>query len=364
MDFEMWAGLIALLVLVLVGVPVVFAFAASAAFGLYFVFGGFEPVVNLLQQSAISGIKDYNFVVIPLFTVMGMLIAHCGAAGDLFSVVNRMLKGIPGRLAVATVGGNAIFAAVTGVGVAAAAAFSHVAYPVMRENRYSRSFAVGCIAGSSVLGLLIPPSVFMIVWAILTEQSVGTLFAAGVFPGIVLAALYVVYCVVYAKLFPKAAPELADDAPQVLPLSRRQVMGSLAVGVLIVITLGGIWLGYFTPTEGSAVGLLGAAILAIGKGMRLEGLFKAFFDRCYYDVLDELNGRPYGLLIAAGSDGQGAVRQAEKICTGWRLQPVAPASIVLTHAQTAQAIAAPKNIKPDERALCEELGGTVAALLL
>ena len=173
MDFEMWAGLIALLVLVLVGVPVVFAFAASAAFGLYFVFGGFEPVVNLLQQSAISGIKDYNFVVIPLFTVMGMLIAHCGAAGDLFSVVNRMLKGIPGRLAGATVGGNAIFAAVTGVGVAAAAAFSHVAYPVMRENRYSRSFAVGCIAGSSVLGLLIPPSVFMIVWAILTEQSVG-----------------------------------------------------------------------------------------------------------------------------------------------------------------------------------------------
>ena len=81
-------------------------------------------------------------------------------------------------------------------------------------------------------------------------------------------------------------------------------------------------------------------------------------------MLDELNGRPYGLLIAAGSDGQGAVRQAEKICTGWRLQPVAPASIVLTHAQTAQAIAAPKNIKPDERALCEELGGTVAALLL
>lgn len=320
MDFEMWAGLIALLVLVLVGVPVVFAFAASAAFGLYFVFGGFEPVVNLLQQSAISGIKDYNFVVIPLFTVMGMLIAHCGAAGDLFSVVNRVLKGIPGRLAVATVGGNAIFAAVTGVGVAAAAAFSHVAYPVMRENRYSRSFAVGCIAGSSVLGLLIPPSVFMIVWAILTEQSVGTLFAAGVFPGIVLAALYAVYCVVYAKLFPKAAPELAKDAPQVLPLSRRQVMGSLAVGVLIVITLGGIWLGYFTPTEGSAVGLLGAAILAIGKGMRLEGLFKAFVESgrtvtpimlllmsaVMYSKLIALNGVPQQVQELLMSMGLGA----------------------------------------------------------
>ena len=96
----------------------------------------------------------------------------------------------------------------------------------------------------------------------------------------------------------------------------------------------------------------------------LSGEMKEFFDRCYYDVLDKLNGRPYGLLIAAGSDGQGAVRQTEKICTGWRLQPVAPASIILTHAQTAQAIAAPKNIKPGERALCEELGGTLAALLL
>lgn len=96
----------------------------------------------------------------------------------------------------------------------------------------------------------------------------------------------------------------------------------------------------------------------------LSGEMKEFFDRCYYDVLDELNGRPYGLLIAAGSDGHGAVRQTEKICTGWRLQPIAPARIILTHAQTAEAIATPKNIKPDDRALCQELGGTLAALLL
>src|SRR5690606_6513576 len=203
-----------------------------------------------------------------------MLIAHCGAATDLFRVVNRQLKGIPGRLAVATVGGNAMFAAVTGVGVAAAAAFSHVAYPVMRDHRYQPSFAVGCIAGSSVLGLLIPPSVFMIVWAILTEQSVGILFAAGVFPGIVLALLYALYCIVYARMFPAAAGEGSGDQDN-SPLTRSNVMGSLGVGVLIVVTLGGIWWGYFTPTEGSAVGLLGAAILAVAKGMRLRGLFQA-----------------------------------------------------------------------------------------
>ncbi len=277
MFLELWGGLIALAFLVVIGVPVVFAFAAAAAGALVFTLGGVEPMISLLQQTALSGIKEYNFVVIPCFTVMGMLIAHCGAAGDLFSLVNRFLRGVPGRLAVATVGGNAIFAAVTGVGIAAAAAFSHVAYPTMRDNRYSRSFATGCIAGSSVLGLLIPPSVFMIVWAILTEQSVGKLFAAGVFPGIVLALLYAIYCMVYAKLKPDSAPDTVSAGPGE-HLTARQVFGAAGVGIIIVVTLGGIWLGYFTPTEGSAVGLVCAAILAVLKGMRMRGLFDAFVE--------------------------------------------------------------------------------------
>ena len=315
MSFEMWSGLIALLVLVVVGVPIVFAFAASAALGLYFALGGLDPMINLLQQSALSGIKEYNFIVIPCFTVMGMLIAHCGAASDLFNVVNRGLRGVPGRLAVATVGGNAVFAAVTGVGVAAAAAFSHVAYPAMREARYSRSFATGCIAGSSVLGLLIPPSVFMIVWAILTEQSVGKLFAAGVFPGLLLAFLYAVYCMVYAKLRPSVAPEMASEDR--VRLTRSQIGGSLGVGLLIAVTLGGIWFGYFTPTEGSAIGLVGAALLAWAKGMRWRGVFDAFVESgrtvtpimlllltaTIYSKLIALNGIPQevqGLLESMG----------------------------------------------------------------
>lgn len=318
MSFEMWSGLIALLVLVVVGVPIVFAFAASAALGLYFALGGLDPMINLLQQSALSGIKEYNFIVIPCFTVMGMLIAHCGAASDLFNVVNRGLRGVPGRLAVATVGGNAVFAAVTGVGVAAAAAFSHVAYPAMREAHYSRSFATGCIAGSSVLGLLIPPSVFMIVWAILTEQSVGKLFAAGVFPGLLLALLYAVYCVVYAKLRPSAAPEVTDENR--VPLTRSQIGGSLGVGLLITVTLGGIWFGYFTPTEGSAIGLVGAALLAWAKGMRSRGVFDAFVEAgrtvtpimlllltaTIYSKLIALNGIPQEVQALLESMGLGA----------------------------------------------------------
>lgn len=275
MFIETWAALLVLVALVVAGVPVVFAFACSALFGLYFALGGVWPAMDLVGQTAIGGIKDYNFVVIPCFTVMGMLIAHSGAAADLFNVVNRRLKGVPGRLAVATVGGNAVFAAVTGVGVAAAAAFSHVAYPVMRSSRYSRSFASGCIAGSSVLGLLIPPSVFMIVWAILTEQSVGRLFAAGVLPGLLLAGLYALYCAVFARLHPAAAPEGESD---MAPPRRDQTLGALCVALLIVLTLGGIWFGLFTPTEGSAVGLVGALVVAWAKGMRWRGIYEAFIE--------------------------------------------------------------------------------------
>jgi len=275
MFLETWAALVLLVVFVVAGVPVIFAFAGSALFGLYFALGGVWPAMDLVGQTALSGIKDYNFVVIPCFTVMGMLIAHSGAAADLFNVLNRRLRGIPGRLAVATVGGNAVFAAVTGVGVAAAAAFSHVAYPVMRANRYSRSFSTGCIAGSAVLGLLIPPSVFMIVWAILTEQSVGRLFAAGVLPGLLLASLYAVYCVLFAKLKPQAAPE--GDVADLRPLPGERA-GALYVALLIVLTLGGIWFGFFTPTEGSAVGMVGALVVALLKGMRWRAIYEAFLE--------------------------------------------------------------------------------------
>ena len=96
----------------------------------------------------------------------------------------------------------------------------------------------------------------------------------------------------------------------------------------------------------------------------VSGQMKEFFDRCYYDVLERINGRPYALMVAAGSDGQGAVRQIERICLGWRLEAIAPPCIVLTHAQTPEAIAAPKKVGPEDRARCAELGGTLAALLL
>ena len=273
-----WIVLALIAVLSVLGVHVAFSFAIAAGIGLYFTLGGWAPMLNLLQQTALAGIRDYNFVVIPLFTVMGMMIAHSGAAGDLFNVMNRRMRGVPGRLAVATVAGNAIFASVTGTGLAAAAAFSHVAYPIMRESGYRRSFATGCIAGSSVLGMLIPPSILMIVWAILTEQSVGRLFAAGVFPGLLLASLYALYCVCHAKLDPRVAPEgpEADSAarpPESPAAKRSEFVGWFGILVLMMVTLGSIWFGYTTPTEGSAVGAIGSVILARVKGLNFRRQF-------------------------------------------------------------------------------------------
>lgn len=318
MFFETWIALFFLVGMIVLGVPVIFAFSGSALLGLWITFGEISPAVDLVGQTALGGIKDYNFIVIPCFTVMGMLIAHSGAASDLFNVINRRLGRLPGRLAVATVGGNAVFAAVTGVGVAAAAAFSHVAYPIMRANDYSRSFATGCIAGSSVLGLLIPPSVFMIVWAILTEQSVGRLFAAGVMPGLLLATLYALYCSVFAWIRPEVAPENIGMSGV---YDRSQSRGALYVSTLIVLTLGGIWFGFFTPTEGSAVGMVGAIAVAWIKGLRWRGIYDAFVEsgRTVTPImLLLLTAMMFSKLVALN----GLPQEVQALLQSWGLGPV------------------------------------------
>jgi hypothetical protein len=174
--------------------------------------GGLGPMVALLQQTALDGVKEYNFVVLPLFTVMGMLIAHSGAAADLFNVVNRRLRGVPRaaggghrRRQCGVRGGHGCGNRL-GSGLQPRGLSGDAPRAATRQ-----ALPRAASAGSSVLGLLIPPSVFMIVWAILTEQSVGKLFAAGVFPGILLATLYALYCMAAARLQPHLAPELPPD---------------------------------------------------------------------------------------------------------------------------------------------------------
>jgi C4-dicarboxylate transporter, DctM subunit len=259
-----------LLLLVFGGVHIAIALGAAAVLGIWLMTGDFQVVANFIGSTAYEAVRDYVFAVIPLFMLMGEFLAKCGAATDLFSLFNRLTRIVPGRLAVATVISNAVFAFVTGVSIAAAAAFSRIAYPEMKRHGYQDRFALGCIAGSAVLGMLIPPSVLMIVWGILTEISIGDLFLAGVLPGLLLTALYCIYIVAAAGFNPRLAGSDKHVVDEREPGLLRAAMSTLLVVLLVAGTLGGIWFGAFTPTEGAGVGAAASLLLAIGKGVRAK----------------------------------------------------------------------------------------------
>lgn len=278
---------VSLLLLVAFGVHIAIALGIASAIGIYLVTGDFNVVTSMLGSTAYEALRDYVFAVIPLFMLMGEFIGRSGAVTDVYRGINRGLRRLPGRLAIATVLGNALFSFVTGVSIASAAAFSRIAYPEMKRHGYDRGFALGTVAGSSCLGMLIPPSVLMIVWGILTERSIGQIFLAGVLPGILIAALYCLYALVVAMVRPDlvgAAPAaghavstvgaaqvgVIDDEPDV---SRAQAWGSgLGIGLVVAAVLGGIWFGVFTPTEGAGAGAFIGLVMAILRGMRLRGI--------------------------------------------------------------------------------------------
>jgi C4-dicarboxylate transporter, DctM subunit len=281
--------LVSLIAMVLAGVHIAVALGMASALGIYLVTGNFAVVERMLASTAYEALRDYVFAVIPLFMLMGEFIARSGAVTDVYQAINRGLSRIPGRLALATVLGNALFSLVTGVSIASAAAFSRISYPEMKRHGYKRTFALGTIAGSSCLGMLIPPSVLMIVWGILTEKSIGALFLAGVIPGLMVAGMFCLYILGVAMMRPEVvgargpslvvggngtllagdagAPRTPDETlPALDPFS--VWTSSIGIGLVVITVLGGIWFGYFTPTEGAGAGAFIALILGIVKGMR------------------------------------------------------------------------------------------------
>jgi C4-dicarboxylate transporter, DctM subunit len=214
--------------------------------------------------------------------LMGEFISKSGTVTDVYRGLNRLLRKIPGRLAIATVLGNALFSFVTGVSIASAATFSRIAYPEMRRFGYHPGFALGSVAGSSCLGMLIPPSVLMIVWGILTEQSIGQLFAAGVLPGLMLTVMFIAYVLAMAIFSPATVgggvakvQEIERAQQDEDEVSTTQFFISLAgIVAVVVAVLGGIWFGLFSPTEGAGAGAFIGLVLALIKGMK----FRDFVD--------------------------------------------------------------------------------------
>jgi tripartite ATP-independent transporter DctM subunit len=253
-------------ILVLLGVHIGVALAFLSVLGIWGITGKPNVAISLLQTTAFNAVMDYIFAVIPLFVLMGILSTLSGATRDLFSSAQIIFGRIRGGIGIATVFANAIFAAITGVSVASAAVFSKLAIPEMERLNYDRKFSYGIVAGSAILGMLIPPSILMIVYGVLTEQSIGRLFAAGVGPGL----LVTVVLSLGIWLMILFNPRLGGNLEKMQKLDFKTMVGIATkpwgVILLIAMVLGGIYGGVFTPTEAGGVGAAGAMILVIVKG--------------------------------------------------------------------------------------------------
>lgn len=263
------ASIVAMLVLIYIGMYVPVVLALISFVGVWVVKGNINIAVNLLSISAANTVGNFLFGVIPLFVLMGLLVSAAGMGRDTYDIAHSFLYRVRGGLGMATVVANAIFAAITGVSIASATVFSRIAVPEMLRYGYKGRFAVGTVAGSSVLGMLIPPSILLIIYALIAEESVGDLFIAGVGPGLLLTAAYCVLIAVMAYGFPNsvALPSTFTDNPKDEDhLSGKELLlKALPILVLILVVLGGIYAGIYTPTEAGAAGAFVALIFALAR---------------------------------------------------------------------------------------------------
>lgn len=270
-----------LLTCVLLGWHIGVSLTIMSVVGIYLSIGDFNIAINILATTAYTAIKDYLFGIIPLFMLMGMLANLADASTDLYNAANVLLRKVRGGLAIATIAANAVFAAITGVTVASAAIFTKIAMPEMARLGYDKKFAAGTVAGSSVLGMLIPPSILMIVYGGLAEVSIGKLFVAGVLPGLTLAAVYIVGVIIMSYVWPHYMPlaKLNEEDEMSRKERLKLILKPWPAVILIIVTLGGIWFGFFTPTEAGGIGAFGALILAASKRrLSAKNLWKTLLD--------------------------------------------------------------------------------------
>ena len=260
-------SVLAILVLIYSGMYVPVALGLVSFISVWLLRGSLEAPIYLLTLAASNSLEDYIFGVIPLFVLMGLLVSQAELGRDIYQVANAALRRLKGGLGVATVAANAAFAAITGVSIASAAVFTRVSVPEMLRFGYRPRFAVGVVAGSSVLGMLIPPSVMLIIYALITEQSVADLFTAGIVPGILLSLAYTVAIVAMAQFIPAyVGGQDGRGAAAGAGMSVKEASSKTApIVILVLLVLGGIYGGLFTPTEAGAVGAAGALIVALVK---------------------------------------------------------------------------------------------------
>jgi len=276
-----------LFALLFAGVPIAFALAALGTGML--LLGGFSPL--MVPQALYSTIDNFVLLAVPLFLLMSNVLLRAGVGRDLFAAVQSWVGHWPGGLAVATILSCGIFAAISGSSVATAATIGTVAIPEMSERGYRRSFVLGLLAAGGTLGILIPPSIPMIVYGVVTEESIIDLFLAGIGPGLLLIGLFVLFAVLYAR-FGKAA---YTPVPRASGAERRAAtLRAVPTFLLAALIIGGLYGGAFTPTEAAGVGFGGALAMTLAMRRLNWTLLKAA-------VADSMKTTVTILLIVAGA---------------------------------------------------------------
>ena len=264
----------AMIVLLSIRVPIGIAMLAVGVAG-YVTLAGWSPLLNYLKSVAYSRFSVYDLSVIPMFLLMGQFASRGGLSKSLFDAANALIGHWRGGVAMAAVGACAGFGAICGSSLATAATMGQVALPELRRLKYQPALATGTLAAGGTLGILIPPSIVLVVYAILAEQNIAKLFMAAFVPGIIAAIGYMITIAIYVRLKPGSGP--AGDR-HTWPQRLRALKDVWPVVTLFVVVIGGIYGGFFTPTEAAAIGTVGALFFAVWLGgMRWDGLVDGLY---------------------------------------------------------------------------------------
>ncbi len=268
-------GLAALFVLMFIGIPVAFLLAILGFIG-FSLRTSFDAGANLIAKDFFANFSSYSLTTIPMFVFMGQVAFHAGLSKRLYDFAYKQIGELRGGLAMATIIACAIFSAICGSTNACTATMGTVAIPEMKRYKYDMRLATGCIAAGGTLGILIPPSVVFIVYGVMTEESIGKLFIAGVLPGILLTLIFIVTIYIWCRGNPKLGPAGPRVSFRNKLVSLSGVVETLALFILV---MGGLFAGFFTPTEAGAVGSLGAILIAvIRRTFTWQGLKTAAFE--------------------------------------------------------------------------------------
>lgn len=260
-----------MLVMIALRCPVALAMALSGLLGFGLIVA-FEPAFALLDAGPFETLSNYSFSPIPMFLFMGVLASKANMSQELFTAARSLFGGWRGGMAIAAVSACGAFSAISGSSVATAASMSRVALPEMRKHGYADSLATGTLAAGGTLGIIIPPSIALLLYALITEQSVSDMFIAGLMPGLLGLALYCATIAIMVYFYPHLAkPGFATNWKQKI----KDMRGFLPFALVFALIIGGIYGGLFTPTEAAAIGAFITLIIALLRGMRWAGLTSA-----------------------------------------------------------------------------------------